>query len=211
MINQLNLSSRPFRNRTLPWLLSALLIGVSLFGYLFIWSKYRSVSAEADAASASSKNIEPQIKELRSRGEQIKQTLTSEQRQMLLAAHQLVDRKRFSWSRLLADLESVLPSNVAVKNVSVRDVFQTTDRRTAAELDFAVVSKNDQSVLAMIDEMNTSGTFQAELRNQDLQRDKGNLTEYSIRLIYLPRSGVVEQPAEAGLTTAQNQRQEVAQ
>jgi hypothetical protein len=81
-----------------------------------------------------------------------------------------------------------------------------------AELDFAVVSKDYESVMAMINDMSSSGIFQAELRGQDLQRDKGNLSEYTLRLIYTPRYGVNLQPETSGVSTAQNQNlQEVKQ
>ena len=52
----------------------------------------------------------------------------------------LVDRKRFSWSRLFADLESALPGNVRVTRISVRDVAARGEQ-TLAELDLTVVSK----------------------------------------------------------------------
>jgi Tfp pilus assembly protein PilN len=204
VINQLNLSSRPFRNRTLPWLLAAAVAGVSVFGFLFVFSELRSVNAKREAVADSVKKIEPQTKELKQQGEEIKGSFTPEQRNSLLAAHALIARKRFSWSRLFADLENVLPRNVIVSNISVRDIYQSGDR-TSAELEFAVVSKDYQSVLTMINEMQNSGIFQAELRGQDLQSGKGGLTEYSLNLIYTPRYGAVLQAEETGVSTAQNQ------
>jgi hypothetical protein len=38
--------------------------------------------------------------------------------------------------------------------------------------------------------MNNSGNFQAELRGQDLQKtERSTFTEYTLRLVYTPRSG----------------------
>jgi len=39
----------------------------------------------------------------------------------------------------------------------------------------------------MIEQMNNSGVFQAELRGQDLQKtERSTYTEYTLRLIYSP-------------------------
>jgi Tfp pilus assembly protein PilN len=195
----------------LPWILAALLMGVSLFGFLFVFAEYRSVNAKTEAANAKiTKELEPKIKELKAEGERIKEALTPEQQKMMVAAHTLVARKQFSLSRLFSDLESVLPGNVTVSNISVRDVYREGDRNVA-DLDFAVFSRDYESVMAMINNMDSSGMFQAELRGQDLQRDKGNLSEYTLRLRYLPRYGVPAQPNTASLNdTAQNRVSEEA-
>lgn len=190
MINQLNLSSRPFRNRTLPWVLAAIGILISVFAAVFVFVEHQKVSNQTKAVKAETDEIVPKINALTAESEKIKQALTPEQRVLLSSAHSLVDRRRFSWSRLFADLESILPRNVRVANISVRDVIDQGNGRMLAELDFAVVSKDYQSVVNMLNEMNNSGKFQSvELRTQDLQRDKGNLTEYTMQLRYLPSAG----------------------
>lgn len=206
MINQINLSSHPFRNRTLPWILSAVLLAVSLFGAFFVYVEWDKVSRQTKSVKDETTKIEPQIAALKRRSEEIKQNLTPEQVALLRSAHSLVDRKRFSWSRLFGDLENVLPRTVSVSNISIRDVF-VDNRKTVAELDFSVLSRDYQSVVDMINEMNNSGIFFAvELRGQDLQRDKGNLTEYTMQLRYSPRAGISVSPeTQTNATTAQNQ------
>lgn len=204
MIQQLNLSNRPFRNRTLPWLISALALVISAFAAFFIFVEYRKVSAQTGGVKAETAETAKQIKELTDKSVQIRENLTAEQQILLRSAHTLVDRKRFSWSRLFADVENVLPRDVIVSNVTVRDVYRSADKMSA-ELDFAVQSRDYQAVVNMINNMNSSGIFSAELRGQDLQPDKGNLTEYTMRLIYSPRNGVpVNQASSEQQTTAQN-------
>ena len=208
VINQLNLSSRPFRNRTLPWILAAVLSGTAVFGFLFLFAEYRSVSVKTEAVNDEIKQLEPKIKDLNAQAVAVKQALTPEQQKTLLAAHKLVAQKRFSWSRLLADLESVMPQATSVSNVSVRDVYQSGDRMVA-DLEVSILSRNYENVMTMINQMGDSGTFQAELRGQDLQKDKGgSLTEYSLLVRYLPRYGA---PAGANaIDTAQNQTSQEA-
>jgi Tfp pilus assembly protein PilN len=214
VINQLNLSSRPFRNRTLPWILAAVLCGTAVFGFLFLFAEYRSVTTATEAVNDSVRDFEPKIKDLKAQADAVKQALTPEQRKSLLAAHQLVAQKRFSWSRLLADLESVMPSGTSVSNVGVRDVYQAGDRMVA-DLEISILSRNYENVMTMINSMGDSGMFQAELRGQDLQRDKGgNLTEYSLFVRYLPPYGVPynTDSTPGSVDTAQNQtsREEVS-
>ncbi|MEP6924958.1 MAG: hypothetical protein ABI954_10880 [Pyrinomonadaceae bacterium] len=206
MINQLNLSSRPFRNRTLPWILAAVGLAVSFFAAFFVLVEYQKVNNQTKAVKAEINEIDPKIKALKTESDKIRQSLTPEQQVLLRSAHSLVDRRRFSWSRLFADLESVLPRDVRVSNVGIRDVVDQGGGRMLAELDFSVMSKDYQSVNNMLNEMNNSGKFQGELRAQDLQSDKGNLTEYSIQLRYLPSAGVPVAPETSDIrpTTAQN-------
>jgi len=189
--NQLNLSSRPFRNRTLPWVLAAVGFAVSLLAGFFVLAEYQKVSNQTKNVKAEIGEVEPKINALKAESDKIRQSLTPEQQALLRSAHNLVDRRRFSWSRLFADLESVLPRDISVSHIGIRDVVDQGGGQMLAELDFSVMSKDYQSVVNMLNEMNQSGKFQSvELREQDLQRDKGNLTEYSMQLRYLPSAGV---------------------
>ena len=124
--------------------------------------------------------------------------------QTIAAAHVLVDRKRFSWSRLFADLESALPPNVRVTRISVRDVAARGEQ-TLAELDLAVVSKTPATITEMLGEMDRAGIFQAELRSQNLQKGRGESgTEYELYVIYRPRAGTSDdnKPRELASTAA---------
>lgn len=135
--------------------------------------------------------MEEEIKQLKGEGEKVQQALTPEQKQTLIAAHHLVARKSFAWSRLFADLEQLLPRSVSVSRINVQDVVQDPVSGTKADLEFGVLSRDYPAVMNMIDNMNNSGIFQAELRGQDLQKNETvTYTEYSLRLIYMPRSGV---------------------
>ena len=133
--------------------------------------------------------MEASVKELKVEGEKVKQQLTPEQRELLIASHKLVANKAFGWSRLFADLENVLPGNVSASRISVENIYKDGDR-IKAELDLGVISRDYQSVMAMIDNMNNSGVFQAELRGQDLQKNERiTFTEYTLRLLYTPSYG----------------------
>lgn len=189
MINKLNLSSRPFRNRTLPYLIALLFLAFAVSGAVLSFADLRSTIAKNEIAKAEIKQMEEEVKALNGKGELVQQSLTPEQQALLVAAHKLVANKSFGWSRLFADLESVLPGSVSVSRIGVQNIFKDGDR-TRAELEFAVLSRDYTSVMTMIESMNNSGMFQAELRGQDLQKTESiTYTEYSLRLIYTPRYG----------------------
>jgi Tfp pilus assembly protein PilN len=187
---KLNLASNPFRNRALPWTVTALVALASIIGLLFIGRATFQTNAQAQAAEGDVASLRREMAALNRRADEIRSELTAEQRRTLKSAHTLVDRKRFSWSRLFADLEEALPGTVRVARITVKDVAADGDR-TVADLDLVVVSKSAATVTQMIQEMEREGVFHAELSSQSLQRGRGETgEEYEMNVRYVPRSGV---------------------
>lgn len=187
----------------LPYVAAALLVVLSLGlgGYcLFRLNKNRAENARL---AANIQEGQEEIQRLKGEGEKVQQLLTPDQKSLLTAAHKLVANKAFGWSRLFADLEGVLPGSVSASRIVVGNVYQEGDR-IKAELEFSVISKDYQSIRAMIDNMSNSGLFQADLRGQDLQKnERVTFTEYSFRLIYTPGYGYSQTPQT---DIAQNQQ-----
>ena len=189
MITRLNLATHPFRNRTTPYLLSLVLIALGAFAALVGISQWYQTGKENELARKQLDEMEKEISALKGEGEKVQQQLTPEQRQVLVAAHKLVANKTFGWSRLFADLESVLPGNVSTSRISVENIYRDDDR-VKAELELGVLSRDYESVMGMIGSMNNSGIFQAELRGQDRQEnERATYTEYTLRLVYTPAYG----------------------
>lgn len=200
MINKLNLSSHPFRNRTLPYLIALLCLAVAISGATLSFAKLRDITAKNEIAKADIAQMNDSIKQLKGKGELVQQQLTPEQSSLLIAAHKLVANKSFGWSRLFADVEAVLPGGVSVSRINVQNVYKEADK-TKAELEFAVLSRDYPSVMSMIDNMNSSGVFAAELRSQDLQKnDRFTYSEYTLHLIYTPRNGYSAAPSDVAQT-----------
>lgn len=194
MITKLNLATHPFRNRTLPYLLALLLLGFTVAGGLLCFSRLRENSELNEIAANQVREMEAEVNRLKGEGEKVQQQLSPEQRALLIAAHKLVANKNFGWSRLFADLESVLPGSVSASRISVENVYRDADR-IKAELEFGVLSRDYQAVMVMMENMNNSGLFQAELRGQDLQKnERVTYTEYTLRLIYTPASAFSTAP-----------------
>ncbi len=176
-----------------------LIAGVGVVVCLTLLKKNADANKELLARIA---ERDAQIKQLKGEGDKVQQQLTPEQKAILTASHKLVANKTFGWSRLFADLESVLPGNVSASRIVVQNIYSDGDQ-TKAELELGVLSRDYPSVMTMIQNMQNSGHFQAELRGQDFQRtDRMTYTEYTLRIIYSPGYGNPDAPAP---DVAQNQ------
>jgi Tfp pilus assembly protein PilN len=200
MPTKLNLASKPFNNRSLPWVITSVLIFVSIVSLVFIFRAVHRANLQAAAAQHDINELKRQENDLRQKVQEVKRSLSNEQLETLEATHVLVDRKQFSWSLLLADLESSLPGDVRVKRIAVKGVAKVRGE-TIAELEFTVIATNSATITDMIAKMDQAGSFHAELIVQNLQRGRGETgSEYELAVRYRPRNGVprtsaVEQPA----------------
>lgn len=196
MITKLNLSSTPFRNRALPWTVTAIVTLFSVIALVFIAKWTFDTNTQAQAAARDVAQLRQQADALNKRAEEIRSTLTPEQQRALKSAHTLVDRKQFSWSRLFADLESALPGSVRVTRITVKGV-RTQDARIVTNLELVVASKNAATVTQMIEDMERQGIFHAELVSQNSERGRGESgQEYEMNVFYAPRAGVTITPSD---------------
>lgn len=184
MNNSLNLASRPFSNRIVPWALTVMILFVSLVGLVVVVRLTTNTRNEARIVEAETIQLKQREHTQFEAAKRVQNEFTPEQQQALPAAHELVDRKAFSWSRLLADLEASLPSNVKVSRIAVRDVNRQGNQ-TIAQLDLAVFAKDPKTISDMIQAMHHEGIFLAEIRNQNLQKGRGEQgTEYELAVTY---------------------------
>ena len=163
-------------------------LSISMIGLIFVVYLTKQANDESAAVQAQINSLRQQEEALIKQAQEVKDSLTPEQQQALHAAHQLVDRKAFSWSRLLADLESSLPGSVKVSRIAVRNIAVQSDQ-TVAELELAVFAKSSNTITDMISSMDREGIFQAELLSQNLQKGRGESgTEFELLVTYRPRS-----------------------
>lgn len=202
MSAKLNLASQPFRNRALPWAITGVITVASLVALVFIISLTSRTNTKAEAVERDLKGVTDQMAGLRQQAAAVRDAMTPEQRNSLTAAQSLVNRKRFSWARLFADLEAALPGGIRVSRISVRDVGLRGEQ-TIAILELAVIEKSSGSVTGMISEMDRGGVFQAEPIAQALQKGRGESgTEWTLRVRYTPRAGVPVNPSRANSIAA---------
>ena len=189
MSAKLNLASRPFRNRALPWTVTALIAIVSIVALLFIAQSTLRTRAKVASTQREVDELQKETVLLAKQAKEIETALTSDQKKDLKYAHALVDRKQFSWARLFSDLEASLPGGVRVTRILVKEVRMQGDR-AVADLDLVVGSKTPTNVTEMIQEMESQGIFSAELISQNPQRGKGETgSEYELNVHYVSRAG----------------------
>ena len=190
MTAKLNLASKPFRNRALSWAVATIVALASIIALALIAQSTIQTNAKVAEAQSDVAKLQKSIAVLRQRGEAIRVAMPPDQQRLLKSAHSLVDRKRFSWSQLFADLEASLPDGVRVSRIAVKEVRAQSDR-TVANLDLTVASKSPATITQMIEDMEHQGVFHAELRAQTLQRGRGEGgAEYEMDVYYTPRAGV---------------------
>lgn len=188
MIEDLNLASQPFRNRTLPWTLAAVIALVSAAAMVFTFGEYRRTRERAASVEQDVRGLRTERDALRAQAEAVNNMLTEDQRRTLEAAHLITGRKNFSWSRLLADLESTLPPSVKVSRITVRDIDASAGR-TRAELELAAVGKSSADVNRLIADLARSGIFTADLLTMVPETRGGSGVEATLRVRYTPGAG----------------------
>ena len=188
MFARLNLASQPFRNRTLPWTVAVVVFAVSLVALVFIVGAAREARGKADRVAEDVQKYRRETESVKERAAQLVKSVSPEDLRSLEAAQTLVDRKRFSWSQLLADLESVLSSDVRVTRISVREVAQVGGQMRA-DLDLAVVGRNPADVIDMIEQMRRTGVFNAVPVSENPRQGRGEAGfEWSLRVGYVQRA-----------------------
>jgi len=188
VIARLNLASHPFRNRTLPWAVALVISGVSLAAILYFAIEGQNARREADATEQQVLALRAERDQLTGQATQIRETMSREQRETLLAAHTLVDLKSFSWSQLFADLEASLPSGVRVARINVRDVSQRGEQ-TRANLDLTVVGRSPTDVTGMIADMGRIGFNVVPLTENQKSAKGESGFEWTLRVSYVQGAG----------------------
>jgi Tfp pilus assembly protein PilN len=194
MSTRLNLASKPFRNRVLPWTVAVLVAFMSIVALVFITQSTLKTYNSIAATQRDVNELKKQLDSLKKQEKDVETALTPEQKYQLKYAHGLVDRKRFSWSRLFSDLEASLPGEVRVTKIVVKGVGMQGDR-PVADLDLVVSSKVPTNVTQMIEDMESEGMFHAEMVAENPQRSKGESgSEYELNVHYVPRYGFAIDP-----------------
>lgn len=204
MLDRLNLATNPFRNRTLPYLIAAAVVVTAFVVALYGVAQYRSATETNKVVKSEIDELGKRVRDLNEKGDKVRQSMTPAQERLMIAAHSLVAHKDFSWSRLLSDLETVLPGSVSASRINVENVYREGEQ-LRAELDLSVLARDYRGVLEMIRRMNETGIFRASLRGQDLQKnERFTYSEFTLKLVYSPRAGYAPaSPADVAQNNAE--------
>ena len=191
MIGPLNLATRPFRNERLPTLLLwgalAVLLGLSVKQGLVVAGllsarsvalerEVRALDAEADALRAERAGLRAPNPD------------PASLRQWSLVSN-LVDRRAFSWTDLLARLEQVLPPGVHLVSIA------PTIQRGQVALDFNAIARTTEEGLELVKALQARKDF-ADVFLTGLDKGREG-SELGISLRYVPE-GRIPSPLTGG-------------
>ena len=200
-----NLSSRPFRNRRLFWLVILLLFVVPAYFGLGAVGDLARRQAELDALDAEIQGLQRGVR-TPDKSASGNVTISADRNRQLLAASELIARRSFSWSQLLDDIERNLPAGVRVLRVAVAQI-QPNERdaagveiESAATLNMSVIGKGGAEVTAMINKFHESRRFKVFPVSQKTVEGTEEI-EFDLKVEYLtrpaaPRAGLGNQIAE---------------
>ncbi len=173
-----NLAREPFRNRRLFWLSVLAICGAAAWFGMRAQSEKISLSNQLTTAELQLDKVKkelglasPKPKDpLNGKSTPASQiTITPEENKELIAASDLIERRAFSWSQLLNDIEHHIPRNVRVLRIAVNKVNAKASARTAKSgaaeddhsvaLTMEVIGKSKTDVTMMITEFERTGTF----------------------------------------------------
>ena len=206
IVSRLNLASRPFRNRTLPWTVATVVACVSLIALFLIVAESRRVGAQADAVERAVVDLRKERTQMQEQAQAVRESVPPEQLKSLEAAHLLVDRKSFSWSQLFTDLEASLPGDVRVSRITVREVAQRGGQ-TRAELELSVVGRTPGDVTAMMAQMSRTGSFFVVPLSENAKQGRGDTgIEWVLRVTYVQRSRTTNTDDDSSQSVASTSR-----
>jgi Tfp pilus assembly protein PilN len=184
MMGPLNLATRPFRNERLPtlllWAALLVLLGLSVKQGLVV----------ADLLSTRSVALEHEVRALDAEAEALRAERASQAapspdasvvRQWALVSD-LVDRRAFSWTDLLARLEEVLPPGVHLVSIA------PTIQKGQVALEFDAVARTPEEALDLVKALQARKDF-TEVFPTGLENAQEG-TKLGISLRYIPEGRV---------------------
>lgn len=196
MRTYINLSARPFTNHRVFWIA---LVAVYLASFwLLLWmtdEKGRVIAKETETKQ----RIEGQkqaaelalSEQKRRKEEQQKIVITEQQAIQLASARQLIQRKVFSWNRMIGDIEEYVPKNSRIMSIKVDEIISAGEDAMAKVQVKAVGSTPAEMTEMMMSLEKSGGLFQVGDTQQDATTENGE-TPFTLNLIYKPARGAAK-------------------
>lgn len=193
MRTHINLSRRPFTNHRLLWI--GLVAVYFIAFWLFLWmmgersrvvAKQTEVSQRIEAGKelAAQAIREQELRKL----EQQKIILTEQQAIQLASARQLIQRKVFSWNRMIGDIEEYIPKKTRIMSIKVEEIVNTASEVIARVQIKALGTTPDELTEMMTNLEKSNGLFIVGETGQDATVESGE-TPFTLNLVYKPARG----------------------
>jgi hypothetical protein len=193
MRTYINLSRRPFINHRLFWIGLVAVYLVSLWSLLWIASEKSRVLAKQ---TETRQRIEGQraayeqvLRDQELRKQQMeKVVVTEEQSVQLASARLLIERKAFSFNRMLGDLEGYVPKNTRITSIKVNEVSNAGEAVIASVEVKAIGTTPGEMTEMMTNLEKSGGVFVVGSTGQEAMTDNGE-TPFRLNLTYNPAKG----------------------
>lgn len=193
MRTKLNLSTRPFTNHRVFWIVLVVVYFTSLWLVLWFANEKGSMIVRADDLKRRIDSQKQLVKEAtddleRRKKNEVKVVVTEPQAIELAAARQLIQRKVFSWNRMLSDIEEYVPKNTRIISIKVEENANTTDEAIARIQVKAIGTTPSEMTEMMISLEKSAGLFEVGETGQEATTENGE-TPFTLNLTYRPRRG----------------------
>jgi len=188
-----NLSSRPFTNHRIFWIALFVIYLTSL--WLFLW-----MAAEKNRVIAKAENVKQRIEGQRKLAEDAKAeqerrkkeaqkiVVTEQQATELAGARQLIQRKVFSWNKMIGDIEEYVPKNTRIMSIKVDEITNTSEDAMARVQVKAIGTTPSEMTEMMINLEKSGGLFTVGEAGQETTTESGE-TPFTLNLTYRPSRG----------------------
>ena len=193
MRTHINLSRRPFTNHRLLWIV--LVAAYFIAFWLFLWmtaekgrvlAKQTELTQRIESQKQAAKDAADEQE--RRKREQQKIVLTEQQAMQLASARRLIQRKVFSWNRMIGDIEEYVPKNTRIMSIKVAEIVNTADE-VMARIEVKALGTTPDEMTAMMSNLEKSGgLFIVGETGQEAPTDTGE-TPFTLSLIYKPSRG----------------------
>ena len=201
----LNLAAEPFvnerpvrRTAILLWIFGLALLSANVMLYQRHISRQHQRSNEIESIEASRKAALESIETLE---EQLSGLDLSKQNRQIEFLNSQIDKRTFSWSRLIDRLAEVLPNSVQLRRVTPV-VNDPNDRRRAhadfegqrtVTVELVGVTSSNESILEFVDALFDHPSFVAPDLLSEARRQEG-LDQFALEVIYLPDRNPEDEP-----------------
>ena len=193
MRTHINLSRRPFTNHRLLWIV--LVAAYFIAFWLFLWmtaekgrvlAKQTELMQRIEGQKQAAKDAADEQE--RRKREQQKIVLTEQQAMQLASARRLIQRKVFSWNRMIGDIEEYVPKNTRIMSIKVAEIVNTADE-VMARVEVKALGTTPDEMTAMMSNLEKSGgLFIVGETGQEASTETGE-TPFTLSLIYKPSRG----------------------
>jgi len=168
----INLSSRPFVNYRKFYLLAGFLLGLFLIVSSWNFSAYRSSHERRKVFVESLSNDQMRLEAMGKEEEKLLRSLqtaeTSDFLDRVEYINQIINRRTFSWTRLLNDLEKMTPPNLQL--ASIKPQVRGKD----LVIEIVVKGRNTQEMIQFVLNLENSGKFiDVSPMYEDLSKNPG--------------------------------------